>query len=157
MNKIILSLLLIFICLPSFAQDKPWASLVSNNYKVQLNLKNQPISSVARWYSIKSGITIIPDDKLKGNFTLVSPAKIYLKESFEFFESLLNLHNYMLVRENNFLVIKPFYKPVYKYYQPIGPVNYEDQEIIIYHLKNNNADSIAKILNEIFGANNNVR
>ena len=152
MNKIILFLLIILLSSKTHAQDKPWASLVSNDYKVQLNLKNQPISSVARWYSIKSGITIIPDDKLKGNFTLVSPAKIYLKESFELFESLLNLHNYMLVRENNFLVIKPFYKPVYKYYQPIGPVNYEDQEIKIYHLKNNNADSIAKILNEIFGA-----
>lgn len=152
MNKIILFLLIILLSSKTHAQDKPWASLVSKDYKVQLNLKNQSISSIARWYSVKSGITIIPNDKLKGNFNLISPGKLNLTELFDLFESFLNLHNYMFVRENNFLVIKPFYKPPYKYYQPIGPVNYEDQEIKIYHLKNNNADSIAKILNEIFGA-----
>ena len=151
MNKIILLLLIILLSSKSYAQDKPWASLVSKDYKVQLNIKNQPISSVARWYSIKSGITIIPDERLIGNLTIISPEKMNLTESFDLLESFLNLHGYMLVRENKFLIIKPFYKPPYKYYQPIGPVNYEEQEIKIYHLKNNNADSIAKILNEIFG------
>jgi len=152
MNKIILFLLIILLSSKSHAQDKPWASLVSKDYKVQLNIKNKPISSVARWYSIKSGITIIPDDRLKGNFTIISPQKINLTESFDLLEGFLNLHGYMLVRENKFLIMKPFYKPPYKYYQPIGPVNYEEEEIKIYHLKNNNADSIAKILNEIFGS-----
>jgi hypothetical protein len=56
----------------------------------------------------------------------------------------------MLVRESKFLIIKPFYKPPYKYYQPIGPVNLEEQEIKVYQLKFQDADNIARILNEIF-------
>lgn len=152
MNKIILSLLLIFICLPSFAQDKPWASLVSNDYKIKVDLKNQNISALAKWYSAKSGITIIADDGLKGNFNISSVGQVKVSEAFNLLEAFLNLHNYMLVRENKFLIIKPYYKPSYKYYQPIGPVNFPDEELKVYHLKSNNASNLAKILNEIFGS-----
>ena len=150
MNKIILFLLIIFICSTAHAQDKPWAALLSKDYKVSVNIKNQSVSNVAHWYSTKSGITIVADESLKGNLSFSSAGMISLSDSFDLLESFLNLRGYMLSRENKFLVIKPFYKPPYKYYQPIGPINYEDQEIKVYQLKYQNADNLAKILNEIF-------
>lgn len=150
MNKIIYFLLIFFICSTGYAQDKPWAALLSKDYKVSVNIKDQNISSIARWYSAKSGITIVADESLKGNLSISSPGFIKLSDSFDLLESFLNLRGYMLSRENKFLVIKPFYKPPYKYYQPIGPINYEDQEIKVYQLKYQNADNLAKILNEIF-------
>jgi type II secretory pathway component GspD/PulD (secretin) len=154
MNKIILFLLIIFISSKSYAQDKPWASLLSKDFKIQLNIKNQPINNIAKWYSDKSGIVVVPNDNLKGNFTLSSPSRLSISESFELLESFLNLHKYMLVRENKFLVIKPFYKSPNKIYKPIGPENYQEPELVIYSLKYNSAANIAKILNEIFGQNN---
>ena len=158
MNKIILFLLLILISNKSYAQDKPWASLLSKDFKIQLSIKNQPINNIAKWYSTKSGIVIIPDDNLKGNFSIFSPSQLSISESFELLESFLNLHNYMLLRENKFLVIKPFYKSSNKIYKPIGPENYQEPELVTYSLKYNSAANIAKILNEIFGQNNgNVR
>ena len=150
MNKIILFLLIFFICSTANAQDKPWVALLSKDYKVSVDIKNQNISSVARWYSSKSGITIVADENLKGNLSFSSAGLIKLSESFDLMESFLNLLRYMLVRENKFLIIKPFYKPPYKYYQPIGPVNLEEQEIKVYQLKFQDADNIARILNEIF-------
>lgn len=150
MNKIILFLLIIFICSSANAQDKPWAALLSKDYKISVDIKNQNISSVARWYSSKSGITIIADDNIKGDLSFSSAGFIKLSESFDLLESFLNLRRYMLVRENKFLIIKPFYKPPYKYYQPIGPVNIEEQEIKVYQLKFQDADNIARILNEVF-------
>ncbi len=154
MNKVILFLLIIFVSNRSYAQDKPWASLLSKDFKIELNIKNQPINNITKWSSSKSGIVIIPDDNLKGNFSISSPVKLNLSDSFDLLESFLNLHNYMLVRENKFLVIKPFYKSPNKIYKPIGPENYQEPELVVYSLKYNNAANIAKILNEIFGQNN---
>jgi type II secretory pathway component GspD/PulD (secretin) len=150
MNKIILFLLIIFVSNRSYAQDKPWASLLSKDFKIELNIKNQPINNIAKWYSSKSGIVIISNDNLKGNFSISSPVKLSLSDSFDLLESFLNLHNYMIVRENKFLVIKPFYKSPNKIYKHIGPVNYEEDEIVVYQLKFQNADNISKIINEIF-------
>ena len=74
-----------------------------------------------------------------------------MSQSFEMFEAALNLNSYSLVKENKFLIIKP--KDIIKKADIIEKNNIEDSEIKIYKLKNNNADSISKIINELFNFN----
>lgn len=134
-----------------YSQSSAWDALLSKDFKVNLDQRNKPITVVAKWLSDKSGITIIVNDSMNKNIFLFSPNKINITEAFTMFEAILNLNQLELVRENKFLIIKPFYKPKYKYYEPIGPVNEIETELKVYHLKNNDASNIIKIINEIFG------
>lgn len=150
-NKFLFFAFFIFLGNAAQAQTAPWESILSKDFKVNLDLRNKPISVVARWFSEKSGITIIVNDTYNKNISLFSPAKLNLTEAFSMLETSLNMNKLELVRENKFLVVKPFYKPSYKYYEPIGPVNEVETELKVYYLKNNDASNITKILNEIFG------
>ena len=151
MKKILFLIICFFICQTVFAQNKAWSSLLSKDFQVKLDLKNKTLDQVASWYSTKSGLTIIADPKFKNKISISSPKPISMSQSFEMFEAALNLNSYSLVKENKFLIIKP--KDIIKKADIIEKNNIEDSEIKIYKLKNNNADSISKIINELFNFN----
>jgi len=133
-----------------FSQSTAWEPLLSKDFKVNLDQRNKPITVVAKWLSDKSGITIIVSDSINKNIFLFSPNKLNITEAFTMSEAILNLNQLELVRENKFLIIKPFYKSKYKYYEPIGPVNEVETELKVYHLKNNDTSNIVKIINDLF-------
>ena len=74
--------------------------------RVQLDFRNATVDSVIHTLSQASGITIIKDPTLTGGITLQSPKPQSLDDAFAMFNAVLNLKNFQIIQQFNFLLIK---------------------------------------------------
>lgn len=151
MNKIFLSILIFVIGIPSFASN-PWDSLLINDRKVTINFNKQSPAVVNNWFTKACGIIIITDPNFNKPITLISPVKMNISDCFSMYSKILEMHNYEIVKEHKWLVIKQ----KTKVNLPIVPdpvpqqKDDNDMEIKVIKLRNNNASNVSKIINEIF-------
>lgn len=148
-------LLCLFFSIPSFATN-PWDGLLVNNKKVTLNFKNQSAHVVNNWLTNASGIPVLMDPSFNKPITISSPNKLSLSECFKIYNQMLNFYNHEITKENKWLVIKPIVKKAQPakeqlaYEQMIS--EQQKTEVRVIKLKNNNAASVAKLINELFAS-----
>lgn len=137
--------------IPSIASN-PWDSLLVNDRKVSLKFINQSPASVGIWFTKATGIVMITDPNFNKLINLNAPNKINISECFSMYSKLLELHNYELVKENKFLVVRPKVKVDIAPLNNVQDINQKEEtsELKVIKLKNNNASNVAKIINELF-------
>ena len=110
--KIILCL---FVCLylmgsthfsmQAFAQD-PAKKEDSNRY-VAIDFNNVDINVFIKFISELTSKNFIVDQRVKGKVTIISPAKISVKEAYKVFESVLEVHGFTTVQAGDVIKIVP--------------------------------------------------
>jgi general secretion pathway protein D len=86
----------------------PWKSFNLNpNTRVTLDFRNTNVDAVLHILSKASGVTIVKDPSLIGGITLQSPTKQSLGNAFAILNATLGLKNYEIVKQDNFLLVKP--------------------------------------------------
>ena len=86
----------------------PWAKFALNpKVRVNLDFRNASVDAVLHMLSQASGVTIIKDPALSGGITLQSPRPLSLNDAFSILNAVLNLKNYELSSEGDFLLVRP--------------------------------------------------
>ncbi|MEO7719614.1 MAG: secretin N-terminal domain-containing protein [Capsulimonas sp.] len=86
----------------------PWKSFNLNpNTRVTLDFRNTNVDAVLHILSKASGVTIVKDPSLTGGITVQSPTKQSLGSAFAILNATLGLKNYEIVKQDNFLLVKP--------------------------------------------------
>lgn len=84
----------------------PWKQFPLNpRTRVTLDFRNASVDAVLHLMSQASGITIIKDPKLTGGITLQSPRPQSLGDAFAMLNAVLNLKNYEITKQNDFLIV----------------------------------------------------
>ena len=91
---------------PAAPPPTAWAKFALNpRVRVNLDFRNASIDAVLHMLSQASGVAIIKDPALTGGITLQSPKPQSLDDAFAILNAVLNLKNYELTSEGNFLLV----------------------------------------------------
>ena len=74
---------------------------------VSIDFNNVDIVVFIKFISELTGRNFIVDNRVKGNVTVISPAKVSIKEAYNVFESVLNIHGFSTVASGDVIKIIP--------------------------------------------------
>jgi general secretion pathway protein D len=72
---------------------------------ISLNFQDTDINDVLKFYSEITGLTVIPDDKVRGRVTVINPLKLSLGEVIRIVEAVLELKGFTFVKINNIVKV----------------------------------------------------
>ena len=139
--------------------QQPWADLKLNpKTRLQLDYRNSSIDAIIAMYQRASGITIVKDPSLSGNFTLSSAKPVSLDDAFQILATTLKLKGYNLRKEGKLLVIKKADQDAGRPQNPFTPTpdtsnqsSGDNQTVLkVYPINNANASEVARVINSVF-------
>ena len=74
---------------------------------VSIDFNNVDINVFIKFMSELTGTNFVIDQRVKGKVTIISPSKISLKEAYQVFESVLEVHGYTTVKSGEVIKIVP--------------------------------------------------
>lgn len=147
--------------------SKPWEQFKLPSTKIKLDFRNANVDMVVSLFSRTSGISIVKDPSLTGPITLTSAGAIPLGDAFQMLSTTLSLKNFDLVKEGNMLVIRA--RPQRgggnrggfnmssltpeSMASLLGGMS--NSELRVYPIKYASANQVARVINEVFGSNQN--
>ncbi|MBI4844413.1 MAG: hypothetical protein HY809_08845 [Nitrospirae bacterium] len=94
----LLTLILIFMSWPSFADDPDTAVETGrNDAKIAFNFVDVDMPTIIKFISKITGFNFIFDEKIKGTITIVAPTRLTVEESFTLFTSVLNMKGFTIM------------------------------------------------------------
>jgi len=114
LTRIIAALAIILIMHPlwvasgSAQEAKPAAAQPRGSEQfVSIDFNNVDINVFIKFMSELTGTNFVVDQRVKGKVTIISPSKISLKEAYQVFESVLEVHGYTTVKSGEVVKIVP--------------------------------------------------
>jgi general secretion pathway protein D len=157
---------------PTAPVKQPWEQFKLNpKTRVKLDFRNASVDAVLQLFSEASGVTIIKDPALTGGLTLQSPKQQSLADAFSMLNAVLNLKNFDLKKEGNFLVVRgrqvsgrgsgrgsgsvsgSGFDPS-RFFAGAGQS--QTQQPRVYPIKYANASQVARVINEVFADSGNL-
>ncbi len=77
------------------------------NGQIEFNFQNVDINVFIKFISELTGKNFIVDERVKGEVSIISPAKISVEEAYEVFESVLEVHGFTSVKSGGVIKIVP--------------------------------------------------
>src|SRR5581483_5348687 len=128
------------------------------NTRITLDFRNASVDAVLQKLSQASGVPIIKDPSLTSAITLQSPRPLSLTNAFAMLNAALNLRNFELIKEGNFLIIRP--RPQRGAggrgggFAPgqFGAGGGRPSQLLlrVYTIKYANATQVARVINDVF-------
>lgn len=141
----------------------PWETFkMDAKARIKLDFRNANIDAVLQYLSQLSGVTIVKDPALTGGVTLQSPRPQSLVDAFAQLNAVLNLKNYEMVRDGNFLLIRPRQNrngrgggrgdatSGFGGGFPGGGAQFNPGVLRVYPIKYASASQVARVVNEVF-------
>lgn len=100
---ILLFITVFLAAIPVSAQEAPAAG---EEY-VSIDFDNVDIKIFVKFISKLTGKNFVMDNRVKGNVTVISPTKISVKEAYQVFESVLDIHGFATVKSGKVIKIIP--------------------------------------------------
>jgi general secretion pathway protein D len=96
-------------CAPVSAQENKAAGAPAERAEqfVSIDFNNVDINVFIKFMSELTGTNFVIDQRVKGKVTIISPSKISLKEAYQVFESVLEVHGYTTVKSGEVVKIVP--------------------------------------------------
>ncbi len=88
---------------PGLGQEAP----MSDKEYVSIDFDNVDIKIFVKFISKLTGKNFVMDNRVKGNVTVISPTKISVKEAYQVFESVLEIHGFSTVKSGSVIKILP--------------------------------------------------
>ncbi len=79
----------------------------SSEQFVSIDFNNVDINVFIKFMSELTGTNFVVDQRVKGKVTIISPSKISIKEAYEVFQSVLEVHGYTTVKAGEVIKIVP--------------------------------------------------
>ncbi|MCF8068672.1 MAG: type II secretion system secretin GspD [Desulfobacterales bacterium] len=108
-GMLIISVLLTFTT-PSFAERKetgPANDVSPTDRSVNIDFNNVDISVFIKFISELTGRNFVIDQRVKGKVTIISPARISVREAYRVFQSVLEVHGFAAVEAGEVIKIIP--------------------------------------------------
>ncbi len=111
-KKVVLSIIILFLICINLMYNPTLSLSEENKTKdeieyVSIDFNNVDIAVFIKFISELTGKNFIVDDRVKGKVTIISPAKISIKEAYLVFESVLNTHGFSAVNSGSVIKIMP--------------------------------------------------
>ncbi|MEH0021373.1 MAG: type II secretion system secretin GspD [Desulfobacter sp.] len=103
---IILFITVLVAAMPVPAQEAPAVPAAGEEY-VSIDFDNVDIKIFVKFISKLTGKNFVMDNRVKGNVTVISPTKISVKEAYQVFESVLDIHGFATVKSGKVIKIIP--------------------------------------------------
>jgi len=103
-------------------------------------------------FSRTSGITILKAPAFKEKLTVTSAKAVRLDEAFQILDTVLGLYGYQFQKKGNLLLVNKIPPPQPPPPPPSGPPPPDPDKMAlkVYHLSYANAQTVAKVVNEVF-------
>lgn len=145
-------------------EQKPaWKQFnLNTKTRVKMDFRNASVDAVLKMLSEASGIAIIKDPNLTGGITLQSPKDQTLGDAFSMLNTVLSLKNFAIVKENNFLVVRPKGQDNRAQFAAAfaqgqtgagfggGGGRDSASQLRVYAIQYANATQVARVINEVF-------
>jgi general secretion pathway protein D len=88
-------------------EASPAAKAQGSEQFVSIDFNNVDINVFVKFMSELTGTNFIVDQRVKGRVTIISPSKISIKEAYQVFQSVLEVHGYTTVQSGEVVKIVP--------------------------------------------------
>jgi general secretion pathway protein D len=88
-------------------ETSPAAKAQGSEQFVSIDFNNVDINVFVKFMSELTGTNFIVDQRVKGRVTIISPSKISIKEAYQVFQSVLEVHGYTTVQSGEVVKIVP--------------------------------------------------
>jgi general secretion pathway protein D len=142
---------------PSASSSKPWEGLKLPKKSVKLDFRNSGIDMIIAFFEKASGVSIVKDPALTDRVTVTSAKQVPLSQAFQILSTTLSLKGYEMVKEGSLLVIKKRQERPQNAAPAFDPSMFANMqapqsELRVYPVKFAAASQLARVVNEVFAA-----
>ncbi|MCG8633945.1 MAG: type II secretion system secretin GspD [Desulfobacterales bacterium] len=106
-RAIIVLFLAALLALPALIPVQAQEAPMPEDEYVSIDFDNVDIKIFVKFISKLTGKNFVVDNRVKGNVTVISPTKISVKEAYQVFESVLEIHGFSTVKSGTVIKIIP--------------------------------------------------
>ncbi|MCG8638147.1 MAG: type II secretion system secretin GspD [Desulfobacterales bacterium] len=99
--------LIFFLAVPPCFATQPPLNNAAGGKSVSINFNNVDMIVFIEFISKLTGQNFVVDSRVKGKVTIISPAKLSVKEAYQVFESVLDINGYSTVKSGKVVKITP--------------------------------------------------